>query len=101
MPQSRNAEETMASDLEAVRKQLAALKEDMASLAETMAGIAGRRSSNLTADIADGLEEAKRYAASSGKSVERQIEASVVEHPMMTLGLAALAGFLVGTMSRR
>ena len=90
-----------ASDFEAVSQQLAALREDMSRLAETVSGIAGRRSSRMATDIAEGFDEAKQYAESRGRSAEVQLEESVAAHPLMTIGLAAVAGFLVGTLSRR
>ena len=47
------------------------------------------------------FDEAKNYAASTGKSAEHQLEASVAAHPLLAVGLAAGAGLLVGAMSRR
>jgi ElaB/YqjD/DUF883 family membrane-anchored ribosome-binding protein len=90
-----------AEDLEAVSQQLAALREDMSHLAETVTGIAGRRGNRMAADIAEGFEEAKHYAASKGRAAEVQLEESVAAHPFVTIGLAAAAGFLVGSLSRR
>jgi ElaB/YqjD/DUF883 family membrane-anchored ribosome-binding protein len=90
-----------ASDYEAVSQQLAALREDMARLAETVGGIAGRRGTRMAEDIAEGFDEAKQYAERKGRSAEVQLEESVAAHPFMTIGLAAVAGFLVGSMSRR
>jgi|AVFP01.1.fsa_nt_gi ElaB/YqjD/DUF883 family membrane-anchored ribosome-binding protein len=90
-----------ASDYEAVSQQLAALREDMARLAETVGGIAGRRRTRMAEDIAEGFDEAKQYAERKGRSAEAQLEESVAAHPFMTIGLAAVAGFLVGSMSRR
>jgi ElaB/YqjD/DUF883 family membrane-anchored ribosome-binding protein len=90
-----------ASDYEAVSQQLAALREDMARLAETVSGIAGRRGTRMAEDIAEGFDEAKQYAERKGRSAEAQLEESVAAHPFMTIGLAAVAGFLVGSMSRR
>jgi ElaB/YqjD/DUF883 family membrane-anchored ribosome-binding protein len=90
-----------ASDYEAVSQQLAALREDMARLAETVGGIAGRRGTRMADDIAEGFDEAKQYAESKGRAAEVQLEESVAAHPFMTIGLAAVAGFLVGSMSRR
>lgn len=91
----------VAADFEAVSKQLAALRADMSRLSETISGIAGRRSSHMAADIADGFAEAQKYAAKTGRSAEQQLEASVAAHPLLAIGLAAGAGLLVGAMSRR
>lgn len=90
-----------SGDFEAVSQQLAALREDMSRLAETVTGIAGRRRDHLVSDIAEGFDEAKNYAASTGKSAEHQLEVSVAAHPLLAVGLAAGAGLLVGAMSRR
>jgi ElaB/YqjD/DUF883 family membrane-anchored ribosome-binding protein len=89
------------SDLEAVSQQLTALREDMSRLAETVSGIAGRRGSRMAADIAEGFDEAKQYAQRKGRSAEVQLEDSVAAHPFVTIALAAVAGFLVGALSRR
>lgn len=90
-----------AGDYEAVSQQLKALREDMSRLAESVSAIAGRRGSRMAADIAEGFDEAKQYAERKGRSAEAQLEDSVAAHPFMTIGLAAVAGFLVGAMSRR
>lgn len=90
-----------ADDFEAISQQLAALREDMTKLAETVSEVAGRRGSHLAADIAEGFDEARHYAERKGRSAEAQLEESVAVHPFMTIGLAAVAGFLVGALSRR
>jgi ElaB/YqjD/DUF883 family membrane-anchored ribosome-binding protein len=92
---------TAASDYEAMSQQLAALRADLARLSETVTGIAGRRSSHMAADIAEGFDEARHYAERTGRSAEKQLETSVAEHPLLAIGLAAGAGLLVGAMSRR
>lgn len=92
---------TKDGDYEAVSRQLAALREDVSRLAETVGGIAGRRGSRMAADISEGFDEAKHYVEKKGRSAEAQLEESVAAHPFMTIGLAAVAGFLVGAMSRR
>lgn len=102
MPQNSNAtKEAAANDFEAVSQQIAALREDMARLADTVGGIAGRRGSRLAADIAEGFDEARLYAESKGRSAEAQLEDSVAAHPFMTIGFAAVAGFLLGALVRR
>lgn len=92
---------SIADDYEAVSEQLAALREDMARLSETVAAIANRRGGNMATDIADGFDEARRYAAKTGRSAEQEFEASVASHPLLAIALAAGAGLLVGAMSRR
>jgi ElaB/YqjD/DUF883 family membrane-anchored ribosome-binding protein len=92
---------TASDDVDAISQQLAALRQDMTKLAETVSGIAGRRGSHLAADIAEGFDEARHYAERKGRSAEAQLEASVAAHPFVTISLAAVAGFLVGALSRR
>lgn len=103
MAQNSNAtkDAAAAADYEEISQQLAALREDMSRLAETVSGIAGRRGSRMAADIAEGFDEAKHYAESKARSAEAQLEESVAAHPFMTISLAAVAGFLVGALSRR
>lgn len=93
--------DTIASDYEAVSKQLAVLREDMAKLAETVSEIAGRRRSNMAEDIVEGFEEARLYVERSGKSAEERLEGSISSNPLLAVGLALMAGFMIGASSRR
>jgi ElaB/YqjD/DUF883 family membrane-anchored ribosome-binding protein len=95
------AKSTAATDIEAISQQLATLREDMSRLADTVSGIAGRRGNRMAADIAEGFGEARHYAQSRGRSAEAQLEESVAAHPFVTIGIAAVTGFLVGSLSRR
>jgi ElaB/YqjD/DUF883 family membrane-anchored ribosome-binding protein len=88
-------------DLEEVTRQLAALRADMAKLADTVSGIAGRRSRGVAADIAEGFSEASHYAEEVDAKGRAQLESSVAAHPLLAIGLAAGAGFMVGALSRR
>lgn len=101
MPQAKKTTPDAASDIDAISAQLAALRADITSLAETVGGIAERRGSDIAADIAAGLTEAKQYAARTSSSAERQLEESVAAHPLLSISLAAVAGFLIGAISRR
>ena len=99
---SKTTKDTSATgDYEAISEQLAALRQDMSRLAETVSAIAERRGRSMAADIAEGLGEAKHYAEARGRSAVAQLEESVAAHPLMTIGLTAVAGFLVGALSRR
>tara|TARA_R110000787_G_scaffold147489_3_gene261250 strand:+ start:89 stop:406 length:318 start_codon:yes stop_codon:yes gene_type:complete len=101
MPQNSKTTTEAATDFEAVSHQLSALRTDLSRLAETVSGIAGKRGSHMATDIAEGFGEAKHYVEKTGKSAEHQLEASVADHPLLAIGLAAGAGLLVGAMSRR
>jgi ElaB/YqjD/DUF883 family membrane-anchored ribosome-binding protein len=92
---------SISGDVEEVTRQLSALREDMARLAETVKAIAGRRGSTMAADIAEGFDEARHYAGTTGRAAEARFEGSIATHPLMAVGLAAGAGFLVGALSRR
>jgi ElaB/YqjD/DUF883 family membrane-anchored ribosome-binding protein len=99
---SRNSKTTKgATDLEELTRQLSALRDDMAKLAKTVAGIAGRRSSEMAADIAEGFSEAEHYIERKGRSTEAKLEGTVANHPLLALGLAVGAGLLVGALARR
>jgi ElaB/YqjD/DUF883 family membrane-anchored ribosome-binding protein len=93
--------DAISGDVEEVSRQHMALREDMARLAESVKTIAGRRGSTMASDIAEGYDEARHYAAATGRSAEARFEGSVATHPLMAVGLAAGAGFLVGALSRR
>ena len=101
MAQTNTSGSETATDIEAVGRQLAALREDLAHLAETVSGIAGRRGRHLASDVAEGFDEARQYVGQKGRSAEHQLEASVADHPLLAIGLAACAGLFVGAMSRR
>jgi ElaB/YqjD/DUF883 family membrane-anchored ribosome-binding protein len=101
MIHEKTVKDAISGDVEEVSRQLLALREDMARLAETVKAIAGRRGSTMAADIAEGFDEARRYAGTTGRSAEARFEGSVATHPLMAVGLAAGVGFLVGALSRR
>jgi ElaB/YqjD/DUF883 family membrane-anchored ribosome-binding protein len=90
-----------SDDLEEITRQLSALREDMAKLAQTVSGIAGRRGRGVAVDIAEGFSEATHYAERKSSSAEAQLENSFATHPLMAIGLAVGAGFVVGALSRR
>ena len=93
--------ESVANDLDELSRQLAALREDLALLAKSVAGFAGRRTSGMAADIAEGFSEAEAYIERKGRSTEAQLEDSVIAHPLLAIGLAAGAGLLIGALARR
>ena len=90
-----------AADIEEISQQLVALREDLTRLAESVTGIVGRHSSALADDLAEGLEAAEEKVEGSGLTVEARLERSVIAHPLLAVGLAAAAGVLLGSMSRR
>tara|TARA_R110001583_G_scaffold189565_1_gene353050 strand:+ start:293881 stop:294219 length:339 start_codon:yes stop_codon:yes gene_type:complete len=92
---------SVAKDFEELTKQLAVLREDIAKLAQSVGSTATKQGHDMSADIAEGLEEAQKYVERKGRSAEAQFEASVTTHPFMAIGLAAVAGLLVGLASRR
>lgn len=92
---------SISVDFDTVTHQLTALREDMSRLAETVSGIAGRRGGRIISDIAEGFDEAKAYAKTKGRSAESQLEETVAVHPILAIGLAVGAGFMVGALSRR
>jgi hypothetical protein len=92
MIHEKTVKDAISGDVEEVSRQLS-LREDMARLAETVKTIAGRRGSTMAADIAEGFDEARRYAGTTGRSAEARFEGSIATHPLMAVGLAAGAGF--------
>ena len=93
--------EAAANDFDEISLQLSALREDMMKLAKSVSGIASRRGNGMAADIAEGFSEAEHYVATKGKSAEAQLEGSVTANPLLALGLAAIAGLLIGALARR
>lgn len=95
---SKITKDASAADFNSVGEQLTAVREDVSRLADTVGGIAGRRGSRMVKDIAEGFDEAKHYAESQGRSADAAIGKSVSAHPYMTIGLAAVTGFLIGAL---
>ncbi len=92
---------SVANDFEELTKQLAVLREDIAKLAKSVGATATKQGRDMGADIAEGFDEAQKYVERKGRSAEAQLETSVATHPFMAIGLAALAGLVIGALSRR
>ena len=93
--------ESAANDFDEISLQLSALREDMMKLAKSVSGIASRRGNGMAADIAEGFSEAEHYVATKSKSTEAQLEGSMTANPLLAIGLAAIAGLLIGGLARR
>ncbi|MFY9207091.1 MAG: hypothetical protein WAO67_15280 [Yoonia sp.] len=99
--QSNKSSTAADNDLAAVIQQLAAMREDIDLLAQAISNVAQKREATLSADFAEGLNAAKRYVETTGKSAERQLEGAVAVNPLLAIALAAGAGFLAGALVRR
>lgn len=90
------------AEVEEISQQLASLREDLSALTKSITGIIGRGGDSMAEELAAGLNDARRQAEHSGRSVEARLERSVLAHPLLAVGLAAAAGVLLGgSMARR
>jgi ElaB/YqjD/DUF883 family membrane-anchored ribosome-binding protein len=55
----------------------------------------------MASDISDGMGEAAHYVERKGRTAEADLEKSIATHPLLALGLAAVAGLLIGALTRR
>jgi ElaB/YqjD/DUF883 family membrane-anchored ribosome-binding protein len=89
------------ADYQAVVAQLGALREDLAKLAATVSAAAGHSGHALARDVSDGIAEATRYVGRKSHETEVRLESAVAANPYMALGMAALAGLLLGALTRK
>lgn len=103
MAQDRNDSKTLPTetDYDAVVAQLSALRDDLAKLANTVSSAAGQSGHALARDVTDGMTEAARYVGRKTHETDVRLESAVAANPYMALGMAALAGLLLGALTRR
>lgn len=102
MMQENKTQKILApTDFEGLAAQFSALREDIATLSQSVATMAENRGRRMVSDISDGVGEAVHYVERKGQNAEADIEKSVAAHPFLALGLAAVAGLLIGAMTRR
>ena len=98
---SKTSKTSAPTDFDGLVAQLSALREEVASLAHSAASTAERSGRRMASDISDGMGEAAHYVERKGRTVEADLEKSITTHPLLALGLAAVAGLLIGAMTRR
>jgi ElaB/YqjD/DUF883 family membrane-anchored ribosome-binding protein len=98
---SKTIKTTAATDVDALMAQLSALREEVSSLAHSVSSTAERRGRRMASDISDGMGEAAHYVERKGRTAEADLEKSIATHPLLALGLAAVAGLLIGALTRR
>ncbi|HSF64237.1 MAG TPA: hypothetical protein VLA78_07610 [Paracoccaceae bacterium] len=103
MAQERTETKTLPTeaDLHAVMAQVTALREDMAKLATTVSAVAGQSGHAFARDVSDGMAEAARYVGRKTHETDVRLESAVAANPYMALGMAALAGLVLGALTRR
>lgn len=98
---SKTMKTSAPTDLDGLVAQLSALREEMASLAHSVSATAERRGRRMASDISEGMGEAAQYVERKGRTAEADLEKSIATHPLLALGLAAVAGLLIGALTRR
>jgi ElaB/YqjD/DUF883 family membrane-anchored ribosome-binding protein len=71
-------------------EQIAALRADLVKLAET-----------VSSDVSDGIGSAGRQISQSGRDARDSATATVLDHPLAAVGIAAGLGLLVGLVARK
>ncbi len=117
---------TLHDDAQAVEEQIAELREEIAALARTLAGDASRGAGNIRrkaraakAEASEAAQDLKSRAENDirdmiaagediladfqGRYQEsgRKARQAVHDHPLTTLGIAAVAGFALAALLRR
>ena len=100
------AEEAAAEDVSALSDELAKLRKDISALVDNVGRIGRERaeaiagSEKLSEGLAAGEAALSDFAAELRK-IEKDIAASTRRGPWRALGIAALAGLIVGLVLRR
>lgn len=92
---------TNGSEHDALSVQLLELRKDVTELTRSLASAIGNGGNSLANDVTDGVTEAARYMGRKGRAADVRIENAVAANPYMALAIAAVAGLLLGAMSRR
>ena len=101
MPARRKKDMTLEERLEALRADLEALQDDMKGLAGGVGDIASERVSEMlkqTEDMADEITAQVEDWATDNVATLRE---TVREQPIMAIGLATMAGALLGAILLR
>ncbi len=101
LQENKSLKSSAPADFDALATQFTALREELSTLTRSVASIAERRGRRMASDVSEGMSEAMHYAERKTLSAEADLERSVASHPYLALGLAAVAGLLVGAMTRR
>lgn len=95
-------------DYDALAAQLATLREDMAKLASSagsamgnVAQVAGDRVRSLGSDVGDAVSSAASSVVATERAAQGKLEAAVQSNPLVAIGLASVAGYLLGALVRR
>ena len=104
----KRARENAARSEEDLAVQIDQLREDLAKITETLKGIGVGKAEELSGDLKDraahlaaaGRRQAEALSGSVGQ-IEAEMARSVRDRPLQSLALAALAGLILGLMSRR
>ena len=70
--------------------QIEVLRTDLAKLAST-----------ITDDMAGGIEKAGHQISKTGRDAHASATNKVIEHPLASVGIAAVVGLLLGMMMRK
>ncbi len=105
---NRMGEAAVRVDLDAVRADVAQLKQDLVVLAEDLGSVAKDRAQRARerveerlTDLKDRTSSAAHSARVRGKYAVRQVEHTVEEHPLASVGIAFGVGLLVGALLSR
>ncbi len=98
---TESAENTDAPDRAEIEAQIAKLREDMASLGQMLKAAGTARLDEARSQAEAMPEEALAELQRQLNRFEEEARTRMQAQPLQTLGLAALAGFLLGLILRR
>lgn len=88
-------------DYEALVAQMRTLRQDFEALSAQAAKTVGAQARAVSHDVAQAVGDAAQAVGDTGRGAQTRVETMVRDHPMAAIGVAALAGCVLGAMFRR
>lgn len=97
----KTADKTDELSTAELEKQLAALRDDFSNLGKLLKDMTEDRVGRSASHAYASAEDLTREAKARGYEARDAIERAVKDHPVTSLGIAAVLGFVLGALSRR
>jgi ElaB/YqjD/DUF883 family membrane-anchored ribosome-binding protein len=105
MPQESKSQESKISSASSdLTSDLAALREDIAKISAAVMDLVQEKTANGVSNAVDGARQTLSNKAAEAQdkvsSISADVEATIERNPLVAVLIAALAGFVVGVLSR-
>ncbi len=91
-------EQTSSAELE---RQIAALRDDFGAMTALLRDMATERGKATVAGAREAADTLSHEAARRGYQARDAVDTAVRDHPVASLGIAAVLGFVLGALTRR